>query len=368
MSGLCNPIDHPICLAIPERRAASHWAEHIPFAMWLTSVLRPGVMVELGTFRGTSYCGFCQAISALKLSTRAFAVDTWQGDPHNGFNGPEVLQELREHHDPRYGTFSTLLPMTFDQAVDRFGDGEIDLLHIDGYHTYEAVRHDFEAWQSKVSGRGVILFHDVVERFYDFGVWKLWQELIAQYPSFTFQHEHGLGVLALGRDQPAEIRELVMSRGEDVDRVRTLFEQLGKNVRLQMELETANAYRDMALENRKHEGLCRAELEQELTGLRHELTRVRNESAGLRHELTGLRNELSRLQDVEQECQDLQQTKQELSAQADCYRQQMADLQASLSYRLVHRLHNLGTRVAPTGSTRRRILMRTAEMSKIAES
>ncbi len=130
-------------------------AEHLPFAMWLTAVSRPEVLVELSTFRGTSYCGFCQAIAALGLSPHAFAVDSWEGDLHNGTTGPDVLEELRGHHDPRYGAFSTLLPLTLDEAVGRFPDGEIDLPHIDGYHTYEAVRHDFETWRSKVSAAAV---------------------------------------------------------------------------------------------------------------------------------------------------------------------------------------------------------------------
>jgi len=80
MPGHCNPIDHPVCLAIPERRAASRWAEHIPFAMWLTSVLRPGVMVELGTFRGTSYCGFCKSgIDAMRKT--GLGVARWRLTP-----------------------------------------------------------------------------------------------------------------------------------------------------------------------------------------------------------------------------------------------------------------------------------------------
>ncbi len=268
MSGHCNPIDHPVCLAFPERHVVSSWAEHVPFAMWLTSVLRPEVMVELGTYRGTSYCGFCQAISSLKLSTRAFAVDSWQGDPHSGYYGPEVLQELRNYHDHRYGAFSTLLPMTFDEAASRFSDGEIDLLHIDGHHTYEAVRHDFETWQSKVSGRGVILFHDVMERNLDFGVWSLWKELSAQYPSFTFLHEHGLGVLAVGQDLPVEIRGLVELRGEAVDRVRKLFQQLGKRVRLQMELDSTLLQREELRRSLEHEQRLRIGLEAEVAHLR----------------------------------------------------------------------------------------------------
>ena len=63
-------------------------AEHLPFAMWLTAVSRPEVLVELGRFRGTSNCGFCQAIAALGLSTHALAVDSWEGDLRDGATGP----------------------------------------------------------------------------------------------------------------------------------------------------------------------------------------------------------------------------------------------------------------------------------------
>ena len=63
-------------------------AELLPFAMWLTAVSRPEVLVELGTFRSTSNRGFRQAIAALGLSTHALAVDSWEGDLHDGATGP----------------------------------------------------------------------------------------------------------------------------------------------------------------------------------------------------------------------------------------------------------------------------------------
>src|SRR6266566_576900 len=78
------------------------------------------------------------------LTPLRHAIDTWEGDQHIGRYGPEVLADLRAHHDTLYEGFSRLNPGTFDQAVAGFADGSIDLLDIDGTHTYDAVRHDFE--------------------------------------------------------------------------------------------------------------------------------------------------------------------------------------------------------------------------------
>jgi hypothetical protein len=170
---LFNPLDHPICFSHPLRVASTaserFWMEHIPFGMFLVDALRPRVLVELGTFSGVSFCAFCQAVKELGTGTRCYAVDTWQGDPHNGYYGAEVLSNLKSHHDPLYGGFSRLIQSTFDEAVSHFEGGSIDLLHIDGFHVYEAVRHDFETWLPKMSERGVVLFHDINVRELDFG-------------------------------------------------------------------------------------------------------------------------------------------------------------------------------------------------------
>ena len=40
--------------------------------------------------------------------------------------------------------------------------GEVDLVFIDGYHSHEQARFDFEAFESRLSGRGVVFFHDSI--------------------------------------------------------------------------------------------------------------------------------------------------------------------------------------------------------------
>lgn len=224
-----NPLDHPVCLEYPLWLEETAWAEHIPFAMFLVSVLRPRILVELGAYRGVSYCAFCQAVKVVKSDTKCYAVDTWQGDEHAGKLEAGVLTKLRGHHDPLYSDFSRLVQATFDEALQNFGENSIDLLHIDGFHTYEAVKHDFAAWLPKMSNRGIILFHDTNVREGDFGVWKFWAEIKKSYSHFEFLHGHGLGVLAVGNeDLPNELKILFEANEEQTTGIRKFFHALGE--------------------------------------------------------------------------------------------------------------------------------------------
>src|SRR5271155_1628057 len=184
LTALSDPSLDPLFWRAERLGSPSAWWQHVPFAHWIVCATVPRVLVELGTHAGVSYAAFCQAVLREGLATRCHAVDTWRGDPHAGVYGPEVLDELRLFHDERFGAFSTLLQYTFDEALDHIEDGSIDLLHIDGLHTYQAVRHDFENWLPKLSDKAVVLFHDTNVRYDDFGVWRYWEEIRDRYPSF----------------------------------------------------------------------------------------------------------------------------------------------------------------------------------------
>jgi Methyltransferase domain len=207
--------------------SAPAWIEHAPFAFWICDALRPRRFVELGTHYGYSYFAFCQAIDRLALGTVAYAVDTWQGDEHAGFYDEHVFQSVAVRNNQRYSAFSCLMRSTFEDALEYFEDGSVDLLHIDGRHFYDDVKHDFTIWRRKLTEDAVVLLHDTNVRERRFGVWKFFQEMAERHPSFQFYHGHGLGVLAPGERIPEPLAPLLQASSEPADQIRTVYAALG---------------------------------------------------------------------------------------------------------------------------------------------
>ncbi len=257
----------------PDHLVLSAWLEHVPFAFWMMKVLRPACLVELGTERGASYAAFCQAVDRLELGARCYAVDTWCGDEHAGHYDELVFHQIAELNDRRFRRFSTLLRTTFAEALPYFADGEIDLLHIDGLHTYEAVAEDFRTWRPKLSGQAVVLFHDINVRRDDFGVWRLWQELQAEFPHFEFVHGHGLGVIGVGQNLSAPVRALfdASARADLQVAVRGLFAARGGAVQRAFDLKSAR---------------------QHATALSTDLASLTNETAALREQAIASRQQI----------------------------------------------------------------------------
>jgi len=219
----------------PQLLKSPWWIGHIPFAFELVGRLRPRIVVELGTYSGSSFAAFCQALEAAGVEGRCYGIDLWEGDIHMGKFDDSLFREISGYVGERHPRTAELVREDFNQAVHRFADGTVDLLHIDGTHTYEAVASDFHTWLPKMSPRGVVLFHDVNVNVENtgpasarFGVRRFFDEIKGRYPHFEFGHCWGLGVLVVGQEAPAEVMELV--RMSDEPRFGEYFETKGGEV------------------------------------------------------------------------------------------------------------------------------------------
>ncbi len=222
-----------------KRLAMSTWVDHMPFGYDLVAELRPSKIVELGSHNAISYFTFCQSVIENDIDALCYAVDTWEGDEHSGSYGEEVFEAVRAHAREHYRGISYLMRMLFDDALAHFDDESIDLLHIDGLHTFEAVKHDFDTWLPKVRPGGIVLFHDIEARMEDFGVWKYWQELERDYQTFAFPFGFGLGVLHKpGGDLPEGELFDIMFNGSEADhsKLRRMYTTLGHYHQVQRQL------------------------------------------------------------------------------------------------------------------------------------
>lgn len=199
------------------------WIGHIPFAYYIIEKTKPKIIIELGVHTGNSFFAFADAIKALDLPCTLIGIDTFRGDKHAGYFGDEVYEDVSKFLVENYPNNIALLKSTFDDAVDTVKDGSIDILHIDGCHTYEETRHNFDTWKSKVKIGGFILFHDTMIFRDDFGVYKLWQEFEKDAPkdTFNFIHSCGLGVLKHGGGE---------WQFNDTERALKCFEDLGETI------------------------------------------------------------------------------------------------------------------------------------------
>ena len=226
----------PASYWLPPKIVTSAWLEHAPFAYWLVDVLRPGRIVELGTHYGFSFFVFCEAARRLGLSAEIFALDSWEGDHQAGFYGDEVFDSVQAVIAEAYPSHGRTIRGYFNDSRTEFTAGSVDLLHIDGRHRYEDAREDFYVWRSTVRDGGVVVFHDIEERSGDFGVWRLWDELKGSFPSFSFVHGHGLGIIGIGA-VPEPLLQLFNATQADVDLIRRTYEHLGAVVTRQAAFE-----------------------------------------------------------------------------------------------------------------------------------
>jgi hypothetical protein len=162
---------------------ATAWDGHKTFALWAVNEFKPTTVVDLGV----DY-GYSTFIFASPNIGNVYGVDLFEGDIHTGFrNTYDFVNSRKNLYELDNITFIKGL---FNDIASQW-DKPIDILHIDGLHTYEAVKNDFDTWSKFITNDGIILFHDTVS-FAD-TVGKFFSEI--PWPKTNFLHSAGLGVV-----------------------------------------------------------------------------------------------------------------------------------------------------------------------------
>jgi predicted O-methyltransferase YrrM len=122
------------------------------------------VGAELGTQYGLSAKLWCEAIPGLSLTCI---------DPYAIYQARRSQEKQNAVYEEAKKTLSpfnvTLLRERSCDVVDRFPDGSLDLLHIDGDHGFDVCVQDIIHYVPKVRDGGVVVIHDYAS-FYRGGV------------------------------------------------------------------------------------------------------------------------------------------------------------------------------------------------------
>ena len=146
---------HDYIMSLVDKPSA--WVGHGMFAINLVEKLNPEIIVDLGVDYGFST--FC---FAYPKKGQVFGVDWFQGDEQAGFRDTldDVLTKY-EHLKKTIGVNNIEFIKSDFTELSKKWEYNIDILHIDGLHTYEAVKNDFDSWIEYINPSGVVLFHDV---------------------------------------------------------------------------------------------------------------------------------------------------------------------------------------------------------------
>ena len=167
---------------------------------------KPKNMLEIGTAKGGTLWLWCQLAHP---QARIISVDLPDGPFGGGYQPediPRLLTYSTNHQWIQLFRGDSHNPQMF-RSVKRFLNGEkLDLLFIDGDHTYEGVKEDWDTYSPLVAENGIVVFHDIVEHTAvpDCDVTTLWNELKRLHKTEEFIDPSngaswaGIGVIDMG--------------------------------------------------------------------------------------------------------------------------------------------------------------------------
>ena len=136
-------------------------------------------MVEIGSYTGESISIFHSKF----LKCELFAVDPWVNGYDDGDNSSWKfpMNEVEMFFDEAIKDKENIkkCKMSSSDASLNFSEGELDLVYIDGNHTYDAVKEDIKLWLPKIKTGGFITGHDYHGKHFP-GVTKAVNEILGE--------------------------------------------------------------------------------------------------------------------------------------------------------------------------------------------
>ena len=160
----------------------SAWVGHEEFAIWLVNKVRPETTVDLGVDYGFSLYAL-----AIPRIGEVYGIDSFEADAHAGDHPDNynIVMQFKEKH--KFDNVHVI--KGWFQEIVKIWSKPIQILHIDGLHTYDAITDDWKHWAPFVPDNGVIIMHDVTS-FPD--ITKFYNEI--NMPKAFFRHSAGLGI------------------------------------------------------------------------------------------------------------------------------------------------------------------------------
>lgn len=184
----------------------------------LLATRRPRRVLEIGTANGGTLFLFCRVADPVATIISVDLPGGWFGGGYPAWKG--ILYRCfpgrgQKFHLIRADSHSR---ETFDRVRNLLSGERLDFVFIDGDHTYEGVRRDYEEYRKLCADDAIIAFHDIVPNATDpdCEVPRFWEELRATEQTGEFvenpnQDGAGIGVVFLGSRGGDEGKDAVQS-------------------------------------------------------------------------------------------------------------------------------------------------------------
>lgn len=135
----------PALLTVYEKQVLFHLAGQAP---------QHGQMVEIGSFKGGSTVCLCAGAPKATLH----CIDTFMTENVSGSRGEDTLA-IFQHNTAEYAS-QIVIHRGFSYDVHGEIPPQIDLLFVDGDHSYEGVLTDLRLYAPKLKDGGILIMHD----------------------------------------------------------------------------------------------------------------------------------------------------------------------------------------------------------------